>query len=37
MLSADSANPTVRRASQQLLVYLLYSLSIKHLEAAQVG
>ena len=37
MLSADSANPTVRRASQQLLVYLLYSLSLKHLEAVQVG
>ena len=36
MLNADSGNPRVRRDSQQLLVYLLYSLSLKHLEAAQV-
>lgn len=36
-MSADSPNPIVRRDSQQLLVYLLYSLSLKHLEAAQVG
>ncbi|KAI3439023.1 hypothetical protein D9Q98_001435 [Chlorella vulgaris] len=35
LTSADSANPLVRRDSQQLLVYLLYSLSLKHLEAAQ--
>lgn len=37
LTSADSANPLVRRDSQQLLVYLLYSLSLKHLEAAQVN
>ena len=36
-MDADSLNPIVRRDSQQLLVYLLYSLSLKHLEAAQVG
>ncbi|PSC67904.1 furry homolog-like [Micractinium conductrix] len=35
LLCADSPNPVVRRDSQQLLVYLLYSLSLKHLEAAQ--
>lgn len=37
LLNADSPNPSVRRDSQQLLIYLLYSLSLKHLEAAQVG
>lgn len=37
LLAADSANPIVRRDAQQLLVYLLYSLSLKHLEGAQVG
>jgi hypothetical protein len=37
LLNADSRNPAVRRESQALLVYLLYSLSLKHLEAAQVG
>ena len=36
LMNADSLNPIVRRDSQQLLVYLLYSLSLKHLEAAQV-
>jgi hypothetical protein len=35
LMNADSLNPIVRRDSQQLLVYLLYSLSLKHLEAAQ--
>ncbi|KAL4428595.1 hypothetical protein ABPG77_008907 [Micractinium sp. CCAP 211/92] len=35
LLNADSPNPSVRRDSQQLLIYLLYSLSLKHLEAAQ--
>ncbi len=36
LMNADSLNPIVQRDSQQLLVYLLYSLSLKHLEAAQV-
>ncbi|KAL4434374.1 hypothetical protein ABPG75_000815 [Micractinium tetrahymenae] len=35
LLNADSPNPSVRQDSQQLLIYLLYSLSLKHLEAAQ--
>jgi hypothetical protein len=33
LISADSPNPLVRRDSQQLLVYLLFSLSLKHLES----
>ena len=37
LLHADSRNPIVRRDGQQLLVYLLYSLSLKHLEAAQAS
>ena len=37
LLAADSAIPIVRRDAQQLLVYLLYSLSLKHLEGAQVS